>query len=430
MKISVYSLLFVLILLSGCGKDNPVVPPVDNTGSLVLKIDRENAPASVVLVQAVLRRSGFQPITAEMNLQSDSTADVNLTNVPVGQWHLKVDAKNQQGIVEYTGGTDVTIIENTIIQVTLTLYPVSGGTGGIYIFVTWGDQPLAWTDAAVNPVLKPSQGPAYPQYVTQCRVIYDNGIYKMWYNAVYPGAVASVWYAESPDGKSWNTIGTQPVLKKSNYGWDSYSVTVTEVIKENDNTYKMYYVGWNAHPYSGIVWKTGLAVSNDGINWEKHANPVIADNGQYNFTILKSVVKHENLYYGHFGYFNSYLTRTYVGTITSTDGINWTYYNSNPVISGTLPWEGKGPYNPSVTFEDGKFKMYYEDGYQTAFAYAESVDGFNFVKEDRPVFKKSQTKNNWSSIAFPSYLKVNNERRIYYTGYDGSISNGICFIYK
>jgi hypothetical protein len=66
-----------------------------------LKIDRENAPASVVTVNAKLERNGFVPIIAQMNLLTDSTADLSMNAIPIGQWHLVVEAKNQAGVVEY-----------------------------------------------------------------------------------------------------------------------------------------------------------------------------------------------------------------------------------------------------------------------------------------------------------------------------------------
>jgi predicted small lipoprotein YifL len=132
--------IFTVFILSGCGGDNPVTsPPNDNsTGKLVLTIDKHNAPASVVLVEATLSRDGFQPIYSELNLLSDSTASLTLENIPTGLWHLKVNAKNQSGVVEYTGETDVNILANTVVEVNLTLYPVPGSTGGIHLLVSWG----------------------------------------------------------------------------------------------------------------------------------------------------------------------------------------------------------------------------------------------------------------------------------------------------
>lgn len=140
MKKLLASLLITVFILAGCGEENSVIsPPSDNSmGKLVLKIDKYNAPASVVFVEASLTRDGFQQIYSEMNLLSDSTANLNLENIPTGLWHLKVNAKNQSGVIEYTGETDVNILANTVIDVNLSLYPIPGNTGGIQLLVTWG----------------------------------------------------------------------------------------------------------------------------------------------------------------------------------------------------------------------------------------------------------------------------------------------------
>ena len=139
MNKSLLPFLFVALIVFGCGNDGQIASPAkDTTGAVVLRIDRENAPASVVLVEATLTRSGFETISSSMDLVGASAAELSLNNIPVGVWHLTVDAKNDSGEVEYSGEADITIRENMITDVHLVLYPVSGGTGGIYLYVTWG----------------------------------------------------------------------------------------------------------------------------------------------------------------------------------------------------------------------------------------------------------------------------------------------------
>lgn len=416
--------LTFILFIGGCSNNDTIVNPIQNSGSLLLKIDRENAPQSVSIVIAKLTRTNFEPVTSQMNLHTDSTADLNLTGIAEGTWHLLVEAKNNSGFTEYAGEADVNVVANQTIQVYLTLYPQTGGTGGIEIFVTWGTR--GWTDFFNNPVLAGNDNPSNPPGgVLQPKIIYDNGTYKMWYNALYNSGVTSVWYAESPDGKNWATIGNQPVLSPSAQRWDSYGVQVTSVIKEGD-WYKMYYTGFDTHPFNG-PWKTGLAISMDGKNWMKLPMPVLTDNEKYYRTGLSSVIKYGNSYYAYFGYKDSTYTQSYIGVAISNNGINWDYSSSNPVLAPTLSWEGNGVYYPAAVYQDGKFRLYYNDMEYTAFGYAESVDGFSFNKNAKPIFKKTQSPFNWNSIAYPFYIKANNIERIYYTGeYMGS--DVICFI--
>jgi hypothetical protein len=142
MKRYLFPFLFFAIILAGCSEETPVSSNDNNNGKIVLKIDGANAPASVVSVEATLTRSGYEPIIGEMNILNNSTAELTLENISAGEWNLQVDAKNQNGVVEYSGMTDVTVLENFVTQVTLTLYAVPGGTGGINIFVNWGNGEL------------------------------------------------------------------------------------------------------------------------------------------------------------------------------------------------------------------------------------------------------------------------------------------------
>ncbi len=178
--------LMCVIVFNNCSKNfDPVSPnPHNSTGVILLKIDRENAPASVTLIEATLSRSGYDSIFASLNLLSDSTAEVTLDNIQAGVWHLQVDAKDSVGEVLYTGATDVEILAGFVVQVHLTLYPTGLGTGGIYIFVTWGSQPPAyWIDYPHNPVLLPF-GNYYDSYgISQPTVIKDGNTFKMWYVA-------------------------------------------------------------------------------------------------------------------------------------------------------------------------------------------------------------------------------------------------------
>jgi len=141
MKNTLFSLLLVVPLISlGCADGDRLVSPEEAmSGAVLLTMDLERAPASVASVEARLTRSGFDPIFSEMSLVGSSTAELTLDDIPVGDWHLEVEAKNEDDVVQYAGEADVTILEDTVTDVSLVLYPVSGGTGGIHLVVNWGE---------------------------------------------------------------------------------------------------------------------------------------------------------------------------------------------------------------------------------------------------------------------------------------------------
>ena len=73
---------------------------------------------------------------------------------------------------------------------------------------------------------------------------------------------------------------------------------------------------------------------------------------------------------------------------TSTDGIHWTKDPANPVIAhGPELYDKSGAWDPFVLYEDGKFKLWYGAGSEEPgsplcpWAYAESTDGWRFVKK-------------------------------------------------
>ena len=82
----------LLLSFISCHEDEPVTPIIDeqSSGKLFLKIDKENAPESVVWIEAFLTRTNFDTISASMNLLSDSTADLLLEDLQSGEWHYKL----------------------------------------------------------------------------------------------------------------------------------------------------------------------------------------------------------------------------------------------------------------------------------------------------------------------------------------------------
>ena len=109
------------------------------------------------------------------------------------------------------------------------------------------------------------------------------------------------------------------------------------------------------------------------------------------------------------------------GLAISQDGLNWQKYDQNPILEPLKVWEGTGVLFPSVLIKDNKYEMVYMNVNQNnwAFGKATSVDGLIWVRSDsNPFFNAKETFNNWAyKIAYPDYVRINSEYRIYYTGY-------------
>ncbi|MBI2427776.1 MAG: hypothetical protein HYV29_03100 [Ignavibacteriales bacterium] len=141
LTILVFSLLFVI---GGCEQSNTpatTTEPTSNSGNIAFTFDKANAPAAVKTLTATLSRSGYTTLTKTINIFTDTSATMLFSEVAVGTWKVKVDAKDGDEKILYTGQADVIVLENTLSQVNLTLTPVSTGVGSVQINVTWGGLP-------------------------------------------------------------------------------------------------------------------------------------------------------------------------------------------------------------------------------------------------------------------------------------------------
>ena len=231
--------------------------------------------------------------------------------------------------------------------------------------------------------------------VAQPVVLFDDGIYKMWYHGL--GRIGNdpwkvhVLYCESNDGISW-TKYPNPVIYPGGYNsWDSKAVSPGAVIKEN-GIYKMYYCGYS-NEYDN--WHVGYATSVDGINWEKYPT----NNYRYLWlgtsTHSSSIIKLGNQYYLY--YTGRNLPNNKIGLAVSQDGINFTKYSGNPVLINDQAWELSGVMEGTIQNDNGILKMYYMNSSATGFGIATSTNGINWTKSNlNPFFTTLSTYNNWA----------------------------------
>lgn len=240
---------------------------------------------------------------------------------------------------------------------------------------------ILWTKHPANPVLQPAGGTAWDSNGRlQATVLKDGLTYKMWFS----GTDGNLWqtgYATSPDGVAWTVYAGNPVLRVGPSGsWDAMEANQPVVIKDG-GLFKMWYVGCDA---AYTACSIGYATSTNGITWIKYAgNPVLTGTpGQWDGIIAMwlSVLKNGNVYEMW------YTGEKGIGRATSTDGIHWTKYAGNPVL--TTGWGGGTVVQPSVLLESGTYKMWFRHtvGGQSSIGYAESPDGIHWtVHPSNPV---------------------------------------------
>ncbi|HYQ87677.1 MAG TPA: LamG domain-containing protein [Bacteroidota bacterium] len=134
--IMIFATIVLVALLASCNKqtENIVTPQGLHAGTVQMSFAR--APSGIVQVNARLSRAGYDDKIIQLSVSdTGKVASGSFSNVPVGTWHLKVDALNDTGAVQYSGETDLDVLPGQTTQVSLELLST---TGGIDIVVTWG----------------------------------------------------------------------------------------------------------------------------------------------------------------------------------------------------------------------------------------------------------------------------------------------------
>ncbi len=426
--------LFLLIalafvLLQGCSNNFPTQNENNRVGNVTLKFDKINAPKDVIAVTAYLTRENYDTLSANMNVNSAQSADLLMDNVPVGTWQLTVNATNSSDVIVYTGQSDIQVLDGATTQVNLTLQPTGEGRGSVYIAVSWGTNASAWIDYYQNPLMTRDDNTDNPNGVCQTTVLIDNNKYKTWYAHMYNSSVTDIWYAESADGYTWQNVVNHAVLAAGDSGsWDDYKVLPGAVIKDN-GYFKLFYIG-TQNPYDN--WQIGVAVSSDGINWEKSPNPILTSNSEEYQIAVHSIVKRDSIYYLYYDSRTSNTGKFDTRLAVSYDGSTWNRSNQNPVMTATENWENGGVAFPSVVWTGSSYFMVYEGNDHSGFGSATSTDGITWVKNSaNPFLTASTTYNSWAEqIAYPCLIKAGDHYRVYYTTSDQQANMKIGVVIK
>lgn len=425
-KLFLLSITILGLLLISCQKDkeNFILNSGNTTnGSLSLRMLKTTIPSEIKTIVVILYQN-YPPIQISdsiiINQIISDTILFRMTNIPVGNWKLKVLAKDSLSIVRYQGETNVTIFDNQTTDAIVIMTPAGSGFGNLNIYIVWQTRTQKWKMYDSNPVIKQTAGSwdANHNFIIAPRVIKENGIYKMWYGSGNNQSV-QIAYATSSDGYNWIKQGI--VLRNGNPGtWYEAGISSCWIIKEN-NLYKMwFYARSNQNNHNGI----GYATSSDGINWNIYPNPVIPTTAGKPFIYYPSVVKKDSLYYLYYTLSLNYETQPVICLATSVDGINW---NDHGVVlrpRNYINWEKGGIFSPAVIYFNNKFLMYYSTkseihSFNSGFiGMAESNDGINWTfKSQNPEISNLDT-NNWQTtlVAHPFVFEDNGKLKMYFSG--------------
>jgi predicted GH43/DUF377 family glycosyl hydrolase len=289
-----------------------------------------------------------------------------------------------------------------------------------------------WDKYENNPILNVGDPGTWESNLSgPTSVIYHDGIYEAWLFGTDDEGTGRIGYASSSDGIIWDKYENNPVLVPGNQGeWDDTNTDHACVLLI-DGTYKMWYMGEDESSA-----RIGYATSTDGLNWEKYnGNPVLnlgtAGTWDENEVMHPSVVFDGSTYHMWYNGYGQDVQRT--GYATSPDGINWTKYSGNPVLTIGDPgvWDDYMLALMRVIYKDNEFKIWYTAGDGTdgsskyfRIGYATSPDGITWSKsENNPVLDKGEV-GAWDSLGVvTSTVIFDTTGKIYkmwYGGLDGS----------
>ena len=227
----------------------------------------------------------------------------------------------------------------------------------------------------------------------QPSVIFDNGIYKMWY-ASYSGAQFKIIYADSTDGINWTRQNLLDVYP----GFDNHDPAIIKT----QNGYTLFFVGSTGGGSQNFkIYKIDSA---DGVNFDTNSRQLVLQptgNLESNAVSSPFIVFQNGVYYLFYLCWGNQGFR--ICMATSTNGNQWQRCPNNPVISETSD-------GPSILEKDGKHYLFFQSS--LGVRQADSSDNLSC----------NMTWSNFQTvlpepIVGPSVLDNQNILYLYYSGF-------------
>lgn len=225
--------------------------------------------------------------------------------------------------------------------------------------VTFSDDGIHWSEPEITLSCREESG--WEDRLNRNCVIKVDGVYKMWYTGQARGH-SYIGYAESEDGINFERQTEEPVLIPEQ-PWEDASVMNPCVIFD-EGVYKMWYSAGETYEPNVLCYAT----SEDGINWKKsRINPIFVCDGENYYEQERiggcQVIKTEDMGYLMFyiGYEDIDTARICVAK--SPNGVTmWQRSKLNPIVSPDKgSWDSEACYKPTVIWneKDNKWMLWY-----------------------------------------------------------------------
>lgn len=207
--------------------------------------------------------------------------------------------------------------------------------------------------------LSPNAKTGWEDNINRNCVLKIDGVYKMWYTG-QANEHSYIGVAESADGVHFTRLQDTPILSPT-LPWEGESVMNPCVLYEN-GIYRMWYSAGETYEPNVI----GYAESTDGVHFTRYGDQPILACAPENFYERDriggcQVVRTEDMGYLIFYIGYSDIDTACICCARSADGISgWERSPLNPLVYPSRgEWDGDACYKPTVLFEDGIWRIWY-----------------------------------------------------------------------
>lgn len=422
--------IFCLIVFIGCEQSivepegNEVLP--ENNVSVVY--NNLFAPQNVNRIKIDFTSNIHD--NAQVNINDLSNSITTVAGLQTGNWSSIIEMFDSEGNIINSEEIDIEINEESEIIIGIQYQQLSSEVGIVSIENESQNCVLS-SDFIVNPydlnpVIQKDSNWNY-NLVVGPNVLFHEEKYLMWYtgNGSTPFQVG---LAYSTDGYTWENEQSNPVLQIGNDNeFDSHSIRWPYVIYD-EGILKMWYAGSK----NSLDWQIGYAESSDGIVWQKYINnPVFTSGGNtwesYSVRLGAVVKENGNYHLWYDGSSDGFQTTSSIGYATSTDGINWTRVGEGPILRAGS--EFFATYKVSVGdvhwIEDKYFEMFYtgvNENIERSVGRAVSHDGVSWLHDPNNPIIPHSVDNTWNEYSSSSsvFERVGNNYRFWFSGQDGT----------
>lgn len=264
-----------------------------------------------------------------------------------------------------------------------------------YRMVSVRGHPNKWVRSADNPILSPGSPGSWDDVLVSFPCVMKTADRFLMWYTGYDGSDYNIGRAVSTDGVNW-TKDADPVIRSGSIvPYAADGVLKASIIRSPDG-----FQAWVAGR-DGLIVRILYYTSPDSRNWTPGASGPVLDVGapgawDSGYVFPCSVIRNGDLYQMWYIGEHAATHETGLGYATSSNGVSWTRYAGNPVFTGVSgSWEN-GLDFAHVMYRGGQYQMFYGGyGSPAKFGFAVSSDGVNWNRAVGSSATWSQTDTPW-----------------------------------